>query len=73
MSPIVLNREDPPPSQGIASDLVWSVYVIPHEDDVIMHWRATCDTFDEAIELADSYRKRYYVSIDSHSRDSVAQ
>ena len=68
MCPIVLNSEDPPVSEGIASDIVWSVYIMTDEDYIFSQCRAVCDSFDEAIELADSYRKRYYVSIESHPR-----
>lgn len=64
--PIVLAMEDPPKPTGIDEmDVVWHVHVSTREAS---QWRAKCTTFDEAIELADGYRKRYYVTIESEPR-----
>lgn len=63
--PIVLAMEDPPAPTGFSEEVAWHVYI---SNDVYSQWRAKCTTFDEAIELADGYRKRYYVTIESHSR-----
>jgi hypothetical protein len=66
MAPIVLSAEEPPVPGVMPTDAIWHVWVLPNEDDLF--WRAKCDTFDEAIELADGYRNRYHVTIESRPR-----
>lgn len=63
--PIVLEMQDPMQPTGIADEVAWHVYIHTEDDS---QWRAKCTTLDEAVELADGYRKRYYVTIASHPR-----
>jgi hypothetical protein len=69
MAPIVLSSEEPPSPRTNPADAAWHVWVAADADDLF--WRAKCDTFDEAIELADGYRKRYHVTIESRPRCSI--
>lgn len=63
--PIVLAAEDPPTKNLSLPDVLYQVGVkTDWWEDAWVH-RATCQTFDEAIELIDAYRKWYYVHVET--------
>lgn len=68
MSPVIMSssRVTPPVEGGTPQGTKWEVGVSGSPQNESSEWVAYCDTLDEAIEIADSLKKRYFVSIRSY-------
>ena len=65
--PITMTSVKPEPPTHLG-EVMWEVWITKGEES---YWVATCDTYDEALEVGDQIRKRYHITIESIPRPEV--